>query len=256
MESKTSVPAWLDKAWESTCKAVLGRGIGSIGKYEGYLKRDVPAFKVAKSSISGREIVVGGEYGEGAKFISGDEIGKYTALAAAPLNVNDIKDIDSIVDALSENVRYCGNNLIGNSANAVLANRIIDSNFVYASYDVFYSKYVAYSCGVKYCEYSFGSEGAGKGAHFAIKGFESYECNRVLECVHAYNSSDCFYCANVENCLDCLFCFNLRSKRKCIGNLELDAGKFAALKAKLLSEIAQELEEKGKATGILEIMGG
>ncbi|VVB57986.1 Uncharacterised protein [Candidatus Anstonella stagnisolia] len=254
MENKNA-PEWVDKAWGSTCRTLLGGEVGSIGKFEEYLKRDVPHFRIGKSSISGREIVVGGEYVEGTKFISGDEIGKY-ALAAAQLNVNDIKDIDSIIEALGESVRYCGNNLIGNCSNATLANRLIDSNFVHCSYDVFYSKYVAYSNGVKYCEYVFGSEGAGKGAHFAIKGFESYECSRVFECVHVYNSSDCFYCANVENCHDCLFSFNLRSKRRCIGNLELQEGKFAALKAKLKEEIAGELGAKGSVQGILGIMGG
>jgi len=256
MES-TNPPAWLDKAWESTCRVLLGRDIGRIGRYEEYLQRGVPAYEVEKSSISGREVVVSGGYGKGAKFICGDEIGKYQeALKAVPLDMNDIKDIDSIARALGENVRYCGNIVLGNSSNATLANRLIDSNFVYKSQEVFYSKYIAHCCIVKYSEYAFGGESVGKGAHFSIKGFEIYEASRVMESVHVYSSSDCTYCTNVENCFDCLFCFNLRSKRKCIGNLELEAEKFAALKAKLQAEIAGELERKGRVLGILEIIGG
>ena len=256
MQNNEPAPSFIEKAWASTCRIMLGREIGKIGEYEDYLWKFTEQYNMEKSALSGKTVVVTGDYEKGSKFISGDELEGYSKLMEKNrLDINAIKDIDSILDALSERFYYSGNDVLGNSSNAVLSNRVVDSTYIYKSHDVFYSKYVAYTYLSKYSEYTFGGHSVGKGTHFVVKGFETYESSRVWEGVHVYLSQDILYSANIENCQNCLFCFNLRSKRRCIGNLELPQDKFAALKEKLQGEIADTLQKNRTATSIVEIVG-
>jgi hypothetical protein len=256
MAEKQQAPMFIEKAWQSTCRIMLGREIGPIGAYEQYLWRFVDPYHIEKSAISGKAVVVTGDYEKGSKFISGDELEGYSKLVEKQrLDVNSIKDIDSILEALGEQFYYSGNDILGNSGQAVLSNRVVDSTYVYKAHDVFYSKYVAQTYLSKYSDYIFGGHSIGKGTHFAAKAFETYESSRIWEGVHIYLSQDCIYSANMENCQNCLFCFNLRSARRCIGNLELPAEKFALLKEKLQADIADTLEAKRTAPSIVEIVG-
>jgi len=247
----------MDKAWASACRVILGGEVGPLSKYEDYLQSGVLPCRQAKSALSGKQVTISGDYSPCAKFISGDEISSYGQLAGkVKLDINAIKDIDSIVEALAGSIHYSGNDLLGNSGPAELSNRLVDSNFVYRSHDVVYSKYVACTYICKYGEYIFGCESVGKDTHFAIKTYEPFMASRLFECIHAYSSSDCLYSANVESCQECLFSFNLRGKRRAIGNLELPQEKFSALRAKLLEDIRSTLASKGSAPSLAEIIGG
>ena len=250
-------PESINRAWESACKVMLGRPIGRIDDYDAYLWKNVEPYRLAKSAISGKEVVVTGDYRKGARFISGGEIGEYATMAEGkPLDINALKDIDSIISAIGERIYYSGNDILGNSGEVALSNRVVDSSFIYKAHDVFYSKYVTHTYLSKYSEYIFGCESVGKGTHFAVKSFETYDDSRLFETVRVYESSDIIYSANLEACQNCLFCFNLRSKRRCIGNVELAEGKFHSLKAKLLEDICQTLTSKKTAPSIMEIIGG
>ncbi len=256
--TEESVLESINKAWASTCRTILGRSVGEIGFYTEYLEKFVEPFGITKSALSGKVVAVTGNYGKNTKFISGDEIGEYAKLienSKTKLNINEIKDIDSIIGALKEQIYYSGNDVLGNSSNVYMSNRVVDSSFVYKAHDVFFSKYIAYTYLSKYSEYAFGSESVGFGTHFAIKCFETYEDSRLFECVRTYLSSDCIYTANLENCQNCLFSFNLRSKRRCIGNLELNESDFSRIKTKLQEDIAQTLESKRSVISIMEIIG-
>jgi len=250
-------PENISRAWESTCKVMLGKSVGPIDDYNAYLWKYVEPYHLTKSAISGKEVVVTGDYKKGACFISGEELQEYTnIIGKTPLNINELKDIDSIIATICERVYYSGNDILGNSGQATLANRIVDSTFVYKAHDIFYSKYVTHTYLSKYSEYIFGCESVGKGTHFAVKSFETYDDSRLFETVRVYESSDVIYSANLEACQNCLFCFNLRSKRHAIGNLELPGAKFAVLKAKLQEDIRSTLESKKTAPSIMEIVGG
>lgn len=252
-----AAPDHINRAWESTCKVMLGKPIGKIDDYDSYLWRNVERYHLTKSAISGKEVVVTGGYKEGAMFISGEEIENYAKIIGREkLDINKLKDIDSILEELGGKICYSGNDILGNSGQAALANRIVDSTFVYKAHDVFYSKYVTHTYLSKYSEYVFGCESVGKGTHFAVKSFETYDDARLWETVRVYESQDIIYSANLENCQNCLFCFNLRSKRRCIGNVELPQGKFEELKKKLQEDIRSTLEKKKAAPSIMEIVGG
>lgn len=245
----------IDKGFNSTCRVLLGREVGPLEKYERYLTRYVEPYRMEKSIISGKDVVVSGDYEKGARFISGDEIIQYDAIAkGAKLSINDIKDLDSLVSALSESIVYSGNDVLGKSSNITLSNKVLDSDTVYKSHEVIFSKNIAYCNIVKYAEHCYGGMSVGKHAFFAIHSFELYETHRAFECVRVYTSSDCMYASNLDNCHDCLFSFNLRSKSKCIGNLPLSPEKYASLKSKLQEDISQTLEQKGEVESIVDII--
>ncbi|HQT44868.1 MAG TPA: hypothetical protein PLO51_02740, partial [Candidatus Micrarchaeota archaeon] len=196
-------------------------------------------------------------YSKGTKFMRGAEILEYESrLRQHKIGINDIKDIDSAIRAVSEIGIYAGDIVLGNSGNVSESTRVVDSTNVFHSSDVIYSKNVAYTRIAKYCVSVFGCASAGKGTMFAIGCNEMYMSNRTFECFYIYSSSDIFYSANMENCQDCLFSFNQRGKRRRIGNREIEAGKYAELKTKLLGEARQMLGSKKSVPSIYEIIRG
>jgi hypothetical protein len=246
----------IEKAWADACRSLLGGEVGPMSDYTSYLKKDVVPIRSQKSELSGKEVIFTGDYTKPVKVISHDEMARYQdIILGSELNINEIKDIDSIVDALRGNIYYTGNSLLGNSRETLLSNRVFDSQYVYDSHEVFYSKFVAHSHIVKYGTYIFGSESAGKNSNFLIKGYEIYEASGMVECLRVYHSTYCTYSANLEQCADCIFCFNLRAKKRCIGNLELPPDKYKALKGKLQEDIRATLRSRKELPMLIEMIG-
>lgn len=246
----------LNKEWDETCKVLLRQEIGPMESYANYLQRFVEPINVGKSEVSGKEIALSDIFPPNSKFISGNELSGYALLTGKQtLDINQIKDMDSLVESVKGRVYYAGNVHLGNSPNIHFSNRVIDSSFVYKSDNVCYSRRVAYCHFVRYSDYIFGSGCISK-TNFGIKNFETYEDSRLMETVRTYNSSDCYYTANLENCQNCLFSFNFRNRRNCIGNLELPPDKFLELKEKLVGEIRETLVKKKSVISIMELIGG
>lgn len=245
----------LNEEWNKTCKVLLGEEIGDIKPYVPYLQKFVEPVGAGKSGFSGKEIAISGSYPNNAKFMAGDELAQYEKmLGKEQMDINQIKDIDSITEAMKEKTYYAGDVHLGNSSNVTLSNHIIDSSFIHHSHEVGYSRYVAYAHFTRFSERVFGSTFVSK-TKFCIKNYETFEDVRIMETVRTYHSSDCYYTSNCENCQNCLFSFNLRNKRNCIGNLELPQDKFTSLKEKLVGDIRQTLESKKNLKSIVEIIG-
>jgi hypothetical protein len=246
--------AFLERHWASTCKLMFGSPVGGLLEFEEYLLSDVMPPSARKSS-SGNDVNVLSEIPRDARIADYEALfGKETA-KAGKLSINDIKDIDSLANAMGEVAVFAGNVVQGQSSHVESSNRILDSHFIYCSHDIIYSKYVAFSHTVKHSESSFGMENSVKNS-FAIRGFDVYGSTVMFECLRAYTSANCYYCANVDDCRDCLFSFNLRSASRRIGNLELPSEKFSELKRKLVSEMRESLSSKKKAASVLDIVGG
>lgn len=245
----------LDYAWRSTCKSILGDEIGPLEDYASYLKKYIPPVKISKSELSGKDVAFTGDYPPGIKVISNDEMAQYAeVILEANLNINEIKDIDSILDSVSEKIYYTGNTILGKSSAVSHSNRIVDSQYVYDSHEIFRSQYVAYSYIMNHSKYMFGTQSVGE-AEFGIQCHEIWRTAPTMECLLVYNSSFCIYSANLDNCTDCLFSFNLRSKRRCIGNLELPQDKYNSLKEKLQEDIRATLDSRKDLPLIMEIIG-
>ncbi len=247
----------INDAWKSTCKILLGDEIGGMEKYGDYLRRYVDTVNEKSSSLSGKKVAISSEnICKGAKFISHDEVEQYfKSVSSAPVSINDIKDIDSAVEAVQERAYYCGNIVLGNSGNVEKSNRCINTFYVYESQDVYDSKYVAYSCTVRYGDYIFGSNSIGE-TKFGIKNFETYRDVRCMETIRTYNSSDCHFTGNVEASNNCMFTFNVRNRSHMIGNNQFSKEEYHELKAKLLEDVRETLKAKKTIPGIVDIIRG
>ena len=247
----------INGAWKSTCKALLGDEIGELSQYAGYLKRYVDLVNEKPSSLSGRKIAISSQnICRGAKFISHDELEQYGKLAAAhPLDMNSLKDLDSLVEAAKERAYYCGNIVLGNSGSVENSNRCINAFHVLGSQDIYDSKYVAHSCTARYSDYIFGSNSIGE-TKFGIKVFETYQDTRCMEAVRTYTSSDCYYTANVEASSNCMFTFNQRNASNMIGNAQFQKDEYQKLREKLIEDVRETLRSKKSVPGIVDIIRG
>ncbi|MDO8553821.1 MAG: hypothetical protein Q7S22_03370 [Candidatus Micrarchaeota archaeon] len=250
MESETYIT--LNRAWKSTCKVLFGEEVGELEDFEGYLKEIIDANVYYKSSISGKEITFAiKDYDKKAKFISFDEIDfgkKYE-----PFNINQIKDIDSLLEVVNERISYCGDINLGNCHDVEQSSSISDGFCVYDSAQFFNVKYMAFCTVGRENSYCFGSHALG-GSEFIIRCCQTTWAKRSFESWLATNTVDSYYCYGLDGCSNCLFSFNLKNKRNTIGNLELNKDKFESIKKKLLAEIADELRTKKSAPSLLDIV--
>jgi hypothetical protein len=116
----------LNKAWKSTCRTVLGDEIGELEDYGDWLKEHMDPFTVKKSCVSGSDVYSAVPYYcEEGKFISLEEVDFNKKFE--PLNINEIKDIDSIAESLRERFTYCGNVVLENSRNVGKSSNIQNS---------------------------------------------------------------------------------------------------------------------------------
>ena len=243
---------YLNRAWKSACKVLFGEEIGELEDYREWLEEYITRPQVAKSAVSGKPVSLAAQdYARGARFIGFEEIdfGK----KFAPLSMNDIKDIDSIVQAVQERLLYTGNIILGNSKFVENSANVVDSHFVYDSSVVSDSKYVALSHMVRKCSYMFGVQGDAE-SEFIFKCSDNHKAKRCFECYTAISCSDCYYSMHPQDCHELLFCFGSRSKSYCVGNLPLPKEKYLPLKAKLLFELREKLKKEKRAFSLLEVV--
>lgn len=247
----------INDAWKSTCKVLLGDEIGELDSYKKYL-RDGTGLTLSerKSEISGKTVTTANTVPKKAGFISSDEIAEYgKVMAGAKLDINQIKDIDSIVEALEGRMYYSGNIVLGKFDDVRNSDKCTDSAVVYRSQMVYEgSRYVAYSNMVRSYEYGFGLTLSGE-SKFVIKASGTWKDARCFEVLRVYNSSDCYMAANLDGCTSCMFSFNQRNKSSMIGNLQLSRDRYAAIKEKLLEDMRTSLKSK-KMVGITDIVAG
>ena len=252
MSMESQVYDIVSKAWESLCRTLFGQSVGGLKDYEEWLSEYLEIPKARKSAASGKSVYpVVDDYCEGARFVGFDELD--FGRKFEPLNINDVKDIDDIIEALLERFCYTGNVVLGNSKFVESSTNVSDSHFVYNSAIVSDSKYVAYGEKLRRCAYIFGGRWHGESSHL-VKSTQGFRITRCFECHNLYNSSDCYYCSKIDGCTDCMFSFGVRSKSRMIGNLDLSREKYRALKAKILSELAEELRKEKKVFSLFELI--
>ncbi|PIT84953.1 hypothetical protein COU37_00315 [Candidatus Micrarchaeota archaeon CG10_big_fil_rev_8_21_14_0_10_45_29] len=247
----------INDAWKDTCKIVLGGEIGDLQKYEKYLQTYVEPIYEKNSSLSQKKVIISRpDFCKNAKFISFDEQEKYNKqISDIKLNLNQIKDIDSILSSISEQFYYAGNQITGNCSNIENSDNVMDSHYVINSIEIAGGKFIAYSSMARFDEYLFGVNWSGQ-AKYCIKCFETYKQSRCFETLSVWTSSDCYYSARLEGCGDCIFSFNQKHKNNLIGNLQFPKEEYAKRKKALLDQIRSTLESKKRIRSILEIMGG
>ncbi len=245
--------SYLDKAWRSTCNVVLGKDIGSLKEYKPWLTEFTDPIRMHKSSIGGSDVVFAiNNYCKGAAFASLEEIDFNKKFE--PININEVKDMDSIIEAVQERISYTGSVVLGNSKVVSGSTNVMESHFVLDSAFVSDSKYVAYSTYTRYTERVFGCNNDVK-SNMVISGLDAGMDIRCLGIYGSYLCSDSYYVSGCEDCRDAIFCFNLVGKNCVIGNLELSREKYTKVKAALVEQMSDELSKKKHLPSIMEIVG-
>ncbi len=224
------------RRWATCCKILFGQEIGDLSDFAPWLMENIEEIGHRKSTLSGKEVVSAPiAYSKNSKWLSFDEVdfGK----KFEPLNINEIKDIDSIAQAFSERFSYTGNIFFGNSGNIERSSNINDSFYIYNSARFGNSKYLAYSTIGRECSDCFGCNAISK-SEFCIRCSQSHLNKRCFELWMGQNNSDSYYSYGIHGCSNAIFCFNAKSKKYAIGNLELDPAKYSKIKEKLISEMA------------------
>ncbi len=247
----------LNKAWKSTCKILLGDEIGELSEFATYLSKYTDPIENRKSVLSDKDVAISSNrIPKSARVIGYGEMNEYgKVISSKPLNINDIKDLDSVIGAVNERVCYSGNTVLGNSSNALQSHRCVNTHHAYRCQDVYDAKCVAFTTSIRSPEYSFGCCFGGE-IQFCIKVLDPHKQVRCMETFHCNVASDSYYSASLEDCTDCLFSFNQKNKHFLIGNVQLTKDKYASLKAKLVGEMADELKRKKSIPSVIEIISG
>lgn len=240
----------LQSAFDATSRVLFGSEIGQLSDFEPYLMEMMMPYQVHKSCISGKPVVVSHPYyPKNAKFVSQDEVGK---LKFSPLNINEIKDIDSLFAAAAERAVFCGNKVFGTNFSISEVDNCVDCSNVHFSHNVYHVKNGAYLSIVRESENVFGLAPHPK-IKFSMRCAEGIDANRCFEEYSCASISDMHYAINCIGCQNCIFAFNLRSKHNVIGNLELPQEKFLHLKKKLLAEMAHELRKNKRLPSLADL---
>lgn len=240
----------LQTAFDTTARVIFGQEIGKLRDFAPYLEEMMVPYQTKKSFISGKPVMVSNHfYPAGGKFISQDEI---PALEFPPLNVNEIKDIDSLFGAVGERVAYCGNKLFGRNVEVENVDNCVDSTAIFHGHSLYRVKYGAYVSTLRESEHVFGVCGFPQ-TRFGIRMCDGVGSNRCFETYYGTDLADMYYALNCVACRDCIFAFNLHSKRNVIGNLQLPKDEFARLKKKLVGEMADELRGKKRLFSVADI---
>lgn len=240
----------LNRHWKSVCRILFSQELGELDDFKVFQERYSEKLHYSTSEISGKKVVFSLPYSKGSRFISGDE--QLRLNDSKPLEIDSIKDIDSLLLAVKEKVVYSGNKVLGNSGNLLECESITDSFYAYRSFEIISSEYMAYSLKCRECKDLFGCCDCGE-AHFSINGSMIHRTTRSFELGMCANSSDSYLSYGLDNCHDCMFSFNLRSKKFAIGNNELGREKYTRLKEGLVSQIAEELREKKTFPSLIEL---
>ncbi len=236
----------LNHAWNGTCKVVFGNEIGELSRYSEWLgKHKQPKLVMGGMTFPSTDY-------ENCKRVTDARIDAPRQMIM-PLSIDDVKDIDSIIDAIREQICYAGNTVFGNSGFIKNSAAVSDSFYVLDSARITDSKNVAYSTIVKTCNNIFGCNVASIGSH-AIRCHQFGRGSRNFEACLSWLSSDCYYTYNMVGCNDCMFSFNLKGKTNRIGNLELPKEKYREVKKRLVEQLASILEQKKKAPTLVDII--
>lgn len=242
----------LEKRWAGVSRLLFGRETCGLEECSQWLADRIEPISFHKSALSGREVISAPtDYCGKGKWLSFEEAD--FSKEFGPVSINDCKDIDSLVSAISERLQYSGNIVFGNSSHIEKSSNLNDSHYIYGVGRHGDSKYVAYCTIGRLNEDVFGCNGIGE-SRFCVKGGRTHRCSRCFETWLCLNCTDCYYSAALENCAECFFSFDLQNARYCIGNLALAPEKYRSIKEKLKSEMAEKLAKEKRLPSLVQIV--
>lgn len=242
----------LNKAWAGTARVVLGGEVGELNDYASWLSEPMHPLLKRSSSVSGADVYCGIPYYDaGAKFASLAEID--FSKQFEPLNINEMKDIDAVVQAVQERLYYAGNVVLGTSRFVEESSNVTNSHYVLHCNQIFDCKFTAYSTSLHSGQYIFGSNNDAYSSH-VIHGWDINNDKRSFELWKSVDCNDCYYSFGIDNCSNVMFCFNITRGQNMIGNTVVDSVLFNKLKQKLLEDVRADLTSKKRAPSLLDLL--
>jgi hypothetical protein len=242
----------LNRQWKATCKIIFGEEVGELAGFEPYLTELTWPIIHHRSALSGKDVVSAPtSYCRNSRWLALDEV-DFTK-TSEPLNINQLKDLDSIAEAVAEKFYYTGSITFGNCANIEQSSNINDSTGIYKTARYGHSKNIACCTMAKDGENCFGLNGATE-TSFSIKCNRCFHCSRSFEIWMNDNTMDSFYSSGLTNCSNCMFSFDIWNKKYAIGNLELPREKYLSIKQTLLADIVERLKQEKRAPTLLDIV--
>ena len=243
----------MDKYWRKTSALLFGAAVDMEG-CAGMLRRYTEPVQKDKSALSGVDVFHSSPcFCKGAKFVTFEE--SQHMPSPKPFSLNDIKDIDSLVRATHESVYYSGSKRLGNSHFVEGSDNIIDSSYVYRSFEIYNCSYIAYGNFLRDSRYMFGCASAGDNS-FCVNTVEAEHSARIFESAHITKSSDAYYSYYMRACHSVFFCFNMTGKSHAIGNNELGIERYAELRQSLVEQMGAELKAKKTLPSLMEALYG
>ncbi len=239
-----------DKCFRDVCAILFHADLGEYCDYQKFLGRYSSSLKQTKSTISGKPVFYFEPYCRNAKIISFDE---HDLVKSEPLQLDELKDIDSLLAAVQERFHYSGNKVFGNYQDVTNSESCSDSFQVFNSQNIFNCDSVLDSQMITDSKYMAGCAW-GTFGNFCMNSTEIYKVNRTFEATIVVYSSDVYFGYNCKNCAEIMFCLNQYSKRHCIGNTPLPRDEYFDLKNKLLAEITDELKRKKTFPSLIELL--
>jgi hypothetical protein len=240
---KNQLHSTMEREWSGACRVIFKTELGPLSDFEPFLSHYTTPLSKAKSSISGKEVFYSSPYLPGAKFLLLSEQAK---LQKAKIDMNDVKDIDSLFRASEEIAYYCGSKEMGNSQHNEVFDNLVDSSFIYKSHAIMKGEYIALSNHIISCKRLFGCSSSGYSS-FCISCSEHTNLHRSFQVGLGFYSSELYYCYYMKSCQECMFCINQAAKKFCIGNNQLSKDKYEELKSSLLSQLSDGLKRKKAA---------
>ncbi len=241
----------LNSLWKKTCNIVLKGEVGDLKEFEPYLKEVMYPTKTYPSCINNEPVHVLSTFmPKQGRYITYDQISQYSAPS---LSINEIKDIDSIVEAIKDNWVYIGNTILGNSEDVVDSTAVYNSKQIYCCNDVGDCQHMAFVSRAKLCSYCFGGDWGGN-CQFLIHSTELSFNNRGFEAHACWESNDVYFSFLTKASSEIIFCFGGSGKRFAIGNLQLSKDKYLKIKEKLLEDIRTELQRKKRCISLFDIV--
>ncbi len=233
----------LENAFRKTTLVLFGKGLSGMQDYTSWLEKHVDKVLVAKSSLSGKEVYLGGWHF--SKGINSNtctleeslELGKQhiSHEEALGLSLASAKTVLSGINCTS------GEALIGSNFGIEECNSSTSAEYCFRGTNNTESRYCAYCLWPRNSEYAFGCSQV-MASHFCMHCYKSENLTRCFEVSNSYSCSDCYFCHHCENVRDAIFCFNAKNLSYAIGNVEVGRESYMKAKAVLQAYVLGRLE--------------
>ncbi|VVB58515.1 Uncharacterised protein [Candidatus Anstonella stagnisolia] len=247
-EEKSTDMKPIENAFSKTCEVVLGKKLGGLANYSGWLEGHSKGLRTCRSVASGKPVYQGC-YAHYSDIPQDRLLVEKEALELLKVSKLEEKDVLGInlenAHEIIGKIAYVSIDYHdGTNVNIIECPTYGYSSHVLRTFPVVYTKYTAYTFWARSSEYVFGG-GQLFDSNFCMNCYNSNRLQRCLEVDSSRDCSDLYFSHNCENVRDSMFCFNAKNLQNAVGNAQLGKEKYAPLKEKIVGEMRAELE-KGK----------